>query len=100
VEERPLVILAGIFVGCSTSAGRKYDVTAVERIVVGQTSESDVVTMMGMPLSEQKLNNGIKLYNYAYGVRCPINSATSIDLAQIQICRGVVINKWQELMEQ
>jgi hypothetical protein len=41
-----VIILARIFVGCSISAGHKYDVTGVDRIGVGQTTESDVVSMM------------------------------------------------------
>jgi hypothetical protein len=94
-----LVTLAGILVGCSVSAGQKYDITAVDRIVVGQTTESEVITMAGLPLSEKKLSNGNKLYDYAYGVRRPIDSATSVALMQVQIYNGVVINKWQGLME-
>jgi hypothetical protein len=92
-------MLVGILVGCSNSAGHKYDVTAVDRMVVGQTTERDVIAMAGLPLSEKKLSNGNKLYNYAYGVRCPLDAASSIALMQVQIYNGVVINKWQGLME-
>jgi hypothetical protein len=94
-----VIILAGLFVGCSISAGHKYDVTAVDRIGVGQTTESDVVSMMGLPLAEKKLSNGTKVYSYAYGVRCPIWVSTKIDLAEIQVYNGIVINKWQEIMD-
>ena len=93
-----LIILAGIFLGCSTQAGRRYDITAVDRIEVGQTTESDVVTMFGLPLSEKKISNGIKIYDYAYGVRCPIGSGTSINMMQVQFYNGIVINKYHELL--
>jgi len=94
-----LLILAGIFLGCSHTAGRKYDVTAMDRIGVGQTTESDVITMLGPPLSENKLSNGMKIYGYAYGNRCPIGFGTSVDSMQVQFYNGVVINKWQALMK-
>jgi hypothetical protein len=89
-----LVILAGIFVGCSTSAGQKYDVTAADRIGVGQTTEGEVVAMAGLPLSETRLSNGSKVYDYTYGRRCPINHESTIDKMQVQIYNGVVVNKW------
>ncbi len=91
-----VVLLAGIFSGCAVSAGHKYDTTAVDRIGVGQTTENDVVAMMGLPLSEQKLSNGTKIFNYAYGVRRPIWVSTSVDVAQVQIYNGVVVNKWKD----
>ena len=94
-----LIILAGIFLGCSHTAGRKYDITAMERIGVGQTTESDVITMLGLPLTEEKLSNGIKVYSYAYGNRCPIGFGTYVDSLQVQFYDGVAIYKWQKLMQ-
>jgi hypothetical protein len=94
-----LIILAGIFLGSSCTAGRHYDTTAIDRIGVGQTTESDVVTMLGMPLAARKLSNGMKIYEYAYGQRCPIGFGTSVDSMQVQFYDGVVINKWQALMQ-
>jgi hypothetical protein len=92
-----LVTLAGILVGCSLSAGQKYNVRAADSIGVGQTTEGDLVAMAGMPLSEKKLSNGIKVYDYAYGWRSPIQHATSIDKMQVLVYNGVVINKWHDL---
>ena len=94
-----LIILAGLFLGCSHTAGSKFNSAAVERIGLGQTTESDVVTMMGLPQSEQKLSNGVKVYNYAYGKRCCIESATTVNAAQIRFYNGVAIRKWQEVMQ-
>ena len=92
-----LVILAGIFVGCSTSAGNKFNIAAADRIVVGQTTESDVVAMAGLPLYEQKLGDGTKIYHYTYGRRCPINNETTTDKMQVRIYNGVIINKWADM---
>jgi hypothetical protein len=93
-----LIILAGLFLGCSHTAGSKFNSAAMERIGLGQTTESDVITMMGLPQSEKKLSNGIKVYTYAYGKRCPIGSGTTINSAQVQFYDGVAIYKWHELM--
>ena len=92
-----LIILAGIFLGCSTTAGRKYETTAIDRIEVLQHTESDVVAMVGMPLVSRKLSNGMTIYEYAYGKRCFLAGETSINLSQVQFYKGIVINKVQEL---
>ena len=95
-----LIILVGIMLGCTTTVGRKYDTTAIDRIGVGQTTESEVVAMVGMPLAAKKLSNGMKIYEYAYGERCPFfGFGTSVDSLQVQFYNGVAINKWQALMQ-
>jgi hypothetical protein len=94
-----VIILAGMFLACSHTAGRQYDVTAIDRIGVGQTTESDVLTMLGVPLSEKEVSNGIKMYSYTYGDMCPLGFGTSIDSLSVQFYNGVVINKWQALMQ-
>ncbi|MGO8761192.1 MAG: hypothetical protein ACLP2P_00515 [Desulfobaccales bacterium] len=94
-----LIVLAGLFLGCAHTAGSQYNSAAVERIGLGQTTESDVVAMLGPPQSEQKLSNGTKVYNYAYGKSCCIESAAAIDAAQIRFYDGVAIYKWHEVMQ-
>ena len=94
-----LIILAGMFLGCSHTAGSKYDIKAIDRIEVGQTTESDVITMLGLPLTEKKLSNGTKVYCYAYGNRCPVSLGTEVDSMQVRFYDGVAIYKWQELMQ-
>lgn len=94
-----LLLLAGMFLGCSHTAGSKYDTTAVDRIGVGQTTESQVIAMLGGPLSQEKLSNGTTVYRYAYGNKCPLEG-TSIDKLQVKVYNGVVIDKWQALLEQ
>lgn len=93
-----LIVLAGMLLGCSCKTGHKYDITAIDRIEVGQTPESDVITMLGMPLSAKKLSNGINIYGYAYGKRCPLGLGNSINSLEVQFYNGVVINKWQAIM--
>jgi len=85
--------------GCSHTAGMKYDTTAADRIGVGQTTESQVITMLGRPLSQEKLGNGITRNMYAYGNKCPVEG-TYVDKLEVQVYNGVVINKWQVLLEE
>jgi hypothetical protein len=92
-----LILLAGIFLGCSYTAGRKYDTTALERIEVGHTTDSEVLAMLGPPLAANKLSNSMEIFEYAYGKRCPIGLGTKVDSMQVQLYNGVVIKKWQEL---
>jgi hypothetical protein len=92
-----LVILAGMFLACSHTAGQKYDVTAFNRIGIGQTMEGEVLSMVGPPLTERKFSNGLKVYNYAYGNRCPVGFGTAVDAMEVQFYNGVAINKWQAL---
>jgi hypothetical protein len=92
-----LVLLAGILLGCS--AGRKYDTTAIDRIGVGQTTESELVAMLGAPLTQEKLSNAITMYGYTYGDKCPVEG-TYIDSLHVEVYNGVVIKKWQALLEE
>jgi outer membrane protein assembly factor BamE (lipoprotein component of BamABCDE complex) len=92
-----LLIMAGLVWGCSHKAGFKYDTTAVDRIEVGQTPESQVVAMLGQPLSQQRFGNGTTMYRYTYGNKCPVEG-TYIDTLQVRVYNGVVISKWQDLM--
>ena len=98
-----LIILAGMFLAsCNTAgleynptAGLKYDTTAADRIVVDQTTDREVLAMLGEPLSEKKLSNGIKIYNYAYGKKCFSGFGTLVNSLEVQSYNGVVINKRQ-----
>ena len=94
-----LLLLAVILMGCAHTAGRPYDTTAIDRIEVGQTTQNEVVAILGTPLSATKLSNGMDVYVYTYGHRCPVSSSTSIDSMQVQFYNGVVTRKWQELVE-
>lgn len=92
-----LVILASMFLVSCAIAGRQYDTTAADRIVVGQTTDREVLAMLGEPLSEKNLSNGIKIYNYAYGKKCIHGFGTQVNSLEVQFYEGVVINKRQDL---
>jgi hypothetical protein len=91
-----LLLLASMFLGCA-HAGRQYDTTAGDRIKVGQTTESEVITMLGRPLTEEKLSNGVTMYRYVHGWRRPIG--TTSDRLYLEVYNGVVINKWYDHLE-
>jgi hypothetical protein len=94
-----LMIFVGLFLGCSTynTVGQKFDTTAIDRIEPGKTTEIEVISMLGTPGSEKKLDNGIVIYSYAYGDRKSLGTESAVDSLQIQLFNGIVINKSQTL---
>lgn len=87
--------------GCSTynTIGNKFDTTAIDRIELGRTTEIEVISMLGAPRSEIKIHNGIVIYTYAYGDISGFMAHSAVDLLQIQLFNGVVINKSQTLAQ-
>jgi hypothetical protein len=97
-----IMILVIMFGGCSTyndTAGLKFDTTAINRIEVGKTTQSEVIAMLGAPVSEKKLDNGIVIFYYAFGYQKSLGADNSVDSLQIQLFKGVVINKWQRISD-
>jgi hypothetical protein len=94
-----LIIIAGLFLGCTTTAGRQYNTSAANWIEQGKTTQAEAVSWLGAPLTSKRLSNGIDLYDYAYGHRLPLDAGTTIDTLQLQIYDGVVVNKWQRLAQ-
>jgi hypothetical protein len=94
-----LITLVGLCLGCSSSAtvGYKFDTTAINSIELGKTTTNEVISMLGSPISEKKLDNGIVIYDYSYGDREHLGMESSVDSLQIQFFNGVAINKWQNL---
>jgi hypothetical protein len=90
-----LITLAGMFLSSCSTAGRQYDTTAADRIIVDQTTDREVLAMLGEPSSKRELVNGIKIYNYAYGKKCFSGFGTSVNALEVQSYNGVVINKRQ-----
>jgi hypothetical protein len=89
-----------MFCGCSTynTVGHKFDTTAIDRIELGKTTESEVISMLGAPSSEIKLDNGIVIFSYAYGDKSGFMARSAVDSLQIQLFNGVIINKSQRLV--
>jgi hypothetical protein len=88
-----------MFWGCSTynTVGQKFDTTAIDRIELGKTTESEVISMLGAPRSETMLQNGIVIYTYVFGDISGFMANSAVDSLQIQLYNGVVINKSQTL---
>jgi len=88
-----------MFGGCATynTVGHKFDTTAIDRIELGKTTEIEVISMLGAPKSEKKLDNGIVIYSYVYGDISGFMANSAVDSCQIQFNNGVVINKSQTL---
>jgi hypothetical protein len=89
----------GIFGECSTynTVGHKFDTTAIDRIELGKTTESEVISLLRAPGSERKLYNEIVIYSYAYTEVSGLLARSAIDSLQIQLYNGVIINKSQNL---
>ena len=94
-----IIILMSVLCGCAinNTVGQKFDTTAINRIELGKTTQYEVISMLGAPLSEQKLSNGIVIYSYAYGDREGFGAQSSVNSLQIQLFNGIVINKSQML---
>jgi hypothetical protein len=84
-----------MFMGCTTF-GHQFNLGGINNIEIGKTTESEVVSMLGPPSSTQRLDNGIIVYEYAYGKRWLFNG-TRYDYLQVQFYNGVVINKYPRL---
>jgi hypothetical protein len=94
-----LVALVGLLLGCSTgpTAGRKFNTDVINRIELNKTTNYEVISMLGAPISEKKLDNGIVIFDYSYGDRQSLGMESSVNSLQIQFINGVVINKYQNL---
>ena len=92
-----LLIVVGLFIGCTNIAGRQYNTDAANWIDQGKTTQAQVVSWLGLPLSSKRLSNGSDLYYYAYGRSCPLDTGTTIDTLSLQIYHGVVLQKWPRM---
>jgi hypothetical protein len=90
------ITLMSIILGCA-STGREYNPSAIHYIEVGKTTENDVVSMLGEPITRNMLNNGINIYKYEYGISYLGGASKSTNTLRVQCYHGVVINKWQRL---
>jgi hypothetical protein len=91
-----LLTLAVLLLGCATS-GREFDTNVVNKIEIGKTTEGEVISMLGMPMSQKKLDNGIVVYSYVHGDRALFGADSSVQRLQVQFYNGVVIDRAQKL---
>lgn len=88
--------LITMILGCA-SVGREYNTSAINYIEVGKTTQSDVLSMLGQPISIKKYNNGINVLNYEYAKSYFWTATSLTNFLEVQIYNGVAINKWQKL---
>ncbi len=91
-----LLLIAALFLGCATD-GRPYNTAAIHNIEIGKTTRNEVLAMLGAPLSQRKLNNGIEVYDYTYAEAPFFSLGNNVDSLQLEFFKGVVIDKWQWL---
>jgi hypothetical protein len=91
-----ITILMSMILGCA-STGREYNTSAINYVEIGKTTENEVVSMLGEPISRNRVNNGINILGYEYGTSYFWGTSNSVNTLQVQCYDGVVINKWQRL---
>jgi outer membrane protein assembly factor BamE (lipoprotein component of BamABCDE complex) len=62
-----LLLIFGLFTFCATTykIGKQYSTEHVSRIIIGETSETDIITLFGDPWKTGILNGNI-VYTYCY----------------------------------
>lgn len=60
-----LALIAVLAAGCASS-GRKIDQSAVDRIEKGETTQTEVVGLLGSPDHVTRLGSGDTIFTYAY----------------------------------
>jgi outer membrane protein assembly factor BamE (lipoprotein component of BamABCDE complex) len=60
-----LILILVTMVGCAT-VGRKVDQSAVEKIIKGETSRSEVIGLIGSPDRIIQPGNGDTIFSYGY----------------------------------
>jgi hypothetical protein len=90
------ITLISIILGCA-STGREYNTLAIDNIEIGKTTDNDVISMLGEPISKEMFNNGINIFQYKYAKSYLWGASKSINTLQVQCYNGIVINKWQRL---
>jgi len=61
-------ILLIFLLGCATAeSGRTFDTQKAQRIQIGKTTESQVISLLGAPLRTKTKSNGETKFRYAHG---------------------------------
>ena len=53
-------------VSASHEVGRKFDMSAVDKIEIGKTTEAEVISLLGEPLKQQIKPDGTREYGYGH----------------------------------
>jgi outer membrane protein assembly factor BamE (lipoprotein component of BamABCDE complex) len=72
IVKNMVIMFSCLIIGCVVGVrehGRKFDVSAVNKIEVGKTTEAEVIALLGEPKDKTILKGGGKVYGYFYGER-------------------------------
>ncbi len=83
------VLVAGLFLqGCGTT-GKNFDESAADKIVVGSTTRTDVLVMLGKPF-KKGIQNDKEVWIYEYNKYQALGDDTSKDIFITFDDQGVV----------
>lgn len=60
-----IYVLMLLVAGCA-SAGRPFDNSLTDRVKIGQTTQAEVIALLGPPVSTSKTGDGHIFMNYSY----------------------------------
>jgi len=58
--------IAGLMTGCASTAGQKFDATAVDQVKIGQTTTQDTIAALGEPFSRNFAADGSETWKYQF----------------------------------
>ena len=90
------IILIIMVMGCA-HYGTKYDTSAINKMELWKTTESDVISMVGEPISKNRLSDEITIYEYKYAKSGPFGNY--LNIMQVQFFNGFAMNKSQVLTQ-
>ena len=59
------MVLMLLLSGCATS-GQPFDMSLTDRIKIGQTTQEEVIALLGQPISTSKTSDGRTFLSYSY----------------------------------
>jgi hypothetical protein len=63
------MLLAAFVISCATAShemGRKFDISSVDNIQIGKTTEAEVISLLGEPLKKEIRPDDTKVYGYGH----------------------------------
>ena len=65
LRNKLVMVLMLLLSGCATY-GREFDMAAVDKIVIGQTTKAEVIALFGSPIGISKTSDGHTFLAYSY----------------------------------
>jgi hypothetical protein len=69
IEYLLLFFILTLIMSCASAShevGRKFDISAVDKIQIGRTTEVEVISLLGEPLKKQIKPDGTREYGYGH----------------------------------